>query len=270
MPTTSTGDTIPRMPRNEHENDERSKTSRARDAQAEGTIEARIAHWQHTGENDAAVRRDIHEVMLEQERSLARAYGKQIARDVIESYAIIQEKTRTHFDATRRFRPWLREVLVNQCIDVYRSKPKQPDGKSVDIEFDERTVQLFLDDELTETLAVTTAESANEIAKLIADCLKRPYQRLIFSGASGIARFLPLEVLIEWCRDLGRDPTMAEDVQRIAADKTHGRLASLAHILGSREDTVRQNFKRAFAKVNKNGEHPLIHQLIISRRKRRP
>jgi ABC-type oligopeptide transport system ATPase subunit len=56
-----------------------------------------------------------------------------------------------------------------------------------------------------------------------------------------------LDVLIEWCRALGRDPAIAEDVQRIAADKTHGRLASLAHILGSREDTVRQNFKRALA-----------------------
>jgi len=258
------------MPRNEHENDERSKTSGARGAQAEGTIEARIAHWQRTGENDAAVRRDILAVMLEQEGSLARARGKQIARDVVESYAIVQEKTRTHFDATRRFRPWLRELLLKQCIDVYRSKPKQPDGKLVDIEFDERTMGMLVDEEQDDILAVTTAESANEIAKLIADCIKRPYQRLIFSGASGIARFLSLDVLIEWCRALGRDPAIAEDVQRIAADKTHGRLASLAHILGSREDTVRQNFKRAFAKVNENGKHPLIHRLIISRRKQRP
>ena len=159
---------------------------------------------------------------------------------------------------------------MKQCIDVYRSKPKQPDGKSVDIEFDERTMSLLVDEEQDDTLAVTAAESANEIATLIADCLKRPYQRLIFSGASGIARFLSLEVLIEWCRHLGHDPAMAEDVQRIAADKTHGRLASLAHILGSREDTVRQNFKRAFAKVTEKGAHPLIIQLIKSRRKRRP
>ena len=258
------------MPRNEHENDERPRPPGG-DAHARpDTIEARIAHWQQTGENDAAVRREIYEVMLEQERSLARAYGEQIARDVVESYAIIQEKTETHFDATRRFRPWLRRVLVNRCIDVYRSKPKQPDGKSVDIEFDKQPVQLFLDDELAETLADTTATIAHAIAKLIANCLKRPYQRLIFSGASGIARFLSLEVLIEWCRDSGRDPAMAEDVQRIAADKTHGRLASLAHILGSREDTVRQNFKRAFAKVTEKGAHPLIIQLIRSRRKRGP
>jgi DNA-directed RNA polymerase specialized sigma24 family protein len=258
------------MPRNEHKNDERSKPSGAGDAQAEGMIEPRIGRWQQTGENDAAVRREIHKVMLEQERSLARAYGSQIAHDVVESYAIIQEKTKTHFDATRQFRPWLKEVLVNRCIDVYRSKPKRLDDEPEDVEFDVRTARLVVENEQDDTLAVTTAESADEIAQLIADCLKRPYQRLIFSGASGIARFLSLGVLIEWCHALGLDPAMAADVQRIAADKTHGRLASLANILGSREDTVRQNFKRACAKVTEKGPHPLIRQLIKSRRKRRP
>lgn len=255
------------MPRNEHEKHERPRPPGG-DAHARpDTIEARIAHWQHTGENDAAVRRDIRKVMLEQERSLARAHGKQIARDVVDSYAIIQEKTKTHFDATRRFRPWLRRVLVNRCIDVYRSHDTPPPGINTQVGFDKQPVQLFLDDELAETLADTTATIAHAIAKLIADCLKRPYQRLIFSGASGIARFLSLEVLIDWCRDLGRHPAMAADIQRIAADRAHGRLTSLAHILGSREDTVRQNFKRAFAKVTEKGAHPLIIQLIKSRRK---
>jgi len=261
---------IPHMPRNEHKNDERSKPSGAGDAQAEGMIEPRIGRWQQTGENDVAVRREIHKVMLEQERSLARAYGSQIAHDVVESYAIIQEKTKTHFDATRQFRPWLKEVLVNRCIDVYRSKPKRLDDEPEDVEFDVRTARLVVENEQDDTLAVTTAESADEIAQLIADCLKRPYQRLIFSGATGVARFLSLEVLIEWCRDSGRDPAIAVAVQRIAAEQPHGRLASLANILDSREDTVRQNFKRACAKVTEKGEHPLIIQLIKSRRKQRP
>jgi DNA-directed RNA polymerase specialized sigma24 family protein len=258
------------MPRNEHENDQGPKSSGAGDAQAEGTIESRIALWQQTGENDAAVRREIRQVMLEQERSLARAYGEQIARDVVESYAIIQEKTKTRFDATRRFRPWLRTVLVNRCRDMPRRNPKRLDEEPGDVEFYERTARLAVDNEQDDTLAVTTAESADEIAKLIVDCLKRPYQRLIFSGATGVARFLSLEVLIEWCRDSGRDPAIAVAVQRIAAEQPHGRLASLANILDSREDTVRQNFKRACAKVTEKGEHPLILQLIRSRRKRGP
>jgi DNA-directed RNA polymerase specialized sigma24 family protein len=258
------------MPRNEHENDERPRPPGG-DAHARpDTIEARIAHWQQTGENDAAVRRDIYEVMLEQERSLARAYGEQIARDVVESCALIQEKTRTHFDASRRFRPWLRKVLVNRCIDVYRNHDTPPPGIHVQVGFDKQPVQLFLDDELADTLIDKTATIAHAIAKLIADCLKRPYQRLIFSGATGVARFLSLEVLIEWCRDSGRDPAIAVAVQRVAAEQPHGRLASLANILGSREDTVRQNFKRACAKVTEKGEHPLILQLIRSRRKRGP
>ena len=258
------------MPRNEHENDERPRPPGG-DAHARpDTIEARIAHWQRTGENDSAVRQEIHEVMLEQERSLARAHGKQIARDVVESCALIQEKTRTHFDATRRFRPWLRTVLVNRCRDMPRSNPKRHHEEPADVEFYERTARLAVENEQDDTLAVTTAESADEIAQLIADCLTRPYQRLIFSGASGIARFLSLEVLIEWSRDSGRNAAIAVTVQRIAAEQSHGRLASLANILGSREDTVRQNFKRACAKVTEKGEHPLIIQLIKSRRKRGP
>ena len=261
---------IPRMPRNEHKTDEGPKSSGAVAAQAEGTIESRIAHWQQTGENDTAVRREIREVMLEQERSLASAYGKQIAQEVIDSYVIIQEKTKSKFDVTRRFRPWLRTVLVNRCRDMPRSNSKRHHEEPADVEFDKRTARLFADDEQDDTLAVTNAESADEIAKFIADCLKRPYQRLIFSGATGVARFLSPEVLIEWCRDLGRDPTIAVAVQRIAAEQPHGRLASLANILGSREDTVRQNFKRACAKVTEKGEHPLIIQLIKSRRKRGP
>jgi DNA-directed RNA polymerase specialized sigma24 family protein len=258
------------MPRNEHKSDKGPKSSGAGDAQAEGTIESRIAHWQRTGENDAAVRQEIHEVMLEQERSLARAYGKKIAQDVVESDAIIQEKTKTHFDATRPFRPWLRTVLVNQCRDLYRKHGTPPPDVNAQVGLDKQAFQLFREDGLAETLADTTATIAHDIAQLIADCLTRPYQRLIFSGATGIARFFSLEVLIEWCRDSGRDPAIAVAVQRVAAEQPHGRLASLANILGSREDTVRQNFKRACAKVTEKGAHPLIIQLIKSRRKRRP
>jgi len=258
------------MPRNEHKNDEGPKTSGAGDARAEGRIEARIAHWQQTGENAAAVRREIHEVMREQVRSLARAYGTQIAQDVVDSDAVIQEKTKTHFDATRPFRPWLRTVLVNQCRDLYRKQGTPPPDVNAQVRLDQRALQLFRDDGLEETLADTTATIAHEIAKLITNCLKSSCQRLVFSGATGIARFLSLEVLIEWCSDLGHDPAIADAVQRIAAEQPHGRLASLANILRSREDTVRQNFKRACAKFAENGEHPLILQLIKSRRKRRP
>jgi len=258
------------MPRNEPKTDDSRESAGEEYAPPKSTIEARISRWQRTGENDTAVRQEIHEVMLEQERSLARVHGKQIARDVVESYASIQEKTKTHFDATRRFRPWLRTVLVNRCIDVYRNQDKPPPEINAQVGCDKRVVQLSIDDEVAGALADTTATIAPDIAKLIADCLKRPYQRLIFSGASGIARFLSLEVLIEWCRDSGRDPAIAVAVQRVAAEQPHGRLASLANILDSREDTVRQNFKRACAKVTEKGEHPLILQLIRSRRKRGP
>jgi hypothetical protein len=129
------------MPRNEHKNVQSPKSSGAGDAQAEGTIESRIASWQRTGEN--------------------------------------------------------------------RSKPKRFHEESADVESCARTAQLFVEDEKDDTLAVTDAEIAGEIAQLIADCLKRPYQRLIFSGATGGARFMSLDLLAEWCRDSGRDPAIA-------------------------------------------------------------
>jgi DNA-directed RNA polymerase specialized sigma24 family protein len=238
-------------------------------------IEARIARWQANGEDDIAVRREIKNIMESQERSLAQLCGRQIARDVIDDHAEIVRIIGERFDATRPLRPWLRTVLTRRCWDLDRSQNRnrknneEPCELNLDRALENEAEQRYFDAELEKDSAPSLGEIAADIGLFINRRLKRPDRRLIFVGAVGLAHFLQRELLDEWCHDSGREQAIAEEIIKISAAKPHGRLTKLAEVLGLKENTVRQNFKRAGEELQRHGEHPQIEKLIKLLRKRR-
>jgi len=259
------------MPRKTRTNGDRRDNAGAGNLPEPVTIEARIACWQANGEDDIAVHREIKNIIESQERSLAQLCGRQIARDVIDAHAEIAKIIRESFDARRPLLPWLRTVLTNRCWDLYRNRKKNKDSGEPNLEraLENEAEQRYFDAELEEDLAPCLGEIADDIGILIKRRLRRPCRRLIFSGAVGLARFLQRELLVEWCLESHRDKAIAEQIIKIATEKPHGRLAKLAAVLGLREHTVRQNFRRACEELKKNGGHPQIEKLIGLFRRRR-